>query len=121
MVRHHQDWRAAAEMPLCQFKRLMANEHFERLRRLWSAQERRVTDRQSCTRRIARRVAGIDPRKIAPCPLVSGQDLKKMGLSQGRKLGWVLRSVYDAQLNEEIKTRREALSSARRMILQAGG
>jgi len=112
MARHHQDWRAAAEIPLCQFKRLMANEHFDRLRRLWSAQERRLTACQQCTRRIARRAAGINPRKVAPPPLVNGRDLKKLGLPQGRKLGRVLRSVYDAQLNEEITTRREALAKS---------
>jgi hypothetical protein len=38
-----------------------------------------------------------------------------IGLAQGPRLGQCLRAVYDAQLNGQVKTRRDALAMARKM------
>ena len=38
-----------------------------------------------------------------------------MGFAQGPQLGKVLRAVREAQLNEQISTRRQAVALARRM------
>jgi len=116
LARHGDDWRDAPQMPLCDFKRLMACEHFGRLRVLWRHAERARTGRQVCSRRIARRAAGIDKSRIAPAPLVTGDDLKSLGLREGPRLGRVLRAIHDAQLNEVVTTRRQALRKADEMI-----
>ena len=109
-------WRDAAEMPLCDFKRLMAATHWKRLRVLWRVQERTETGKQTHSRRIARRAAGIDPSRIAPAPLVTGADLLEMGLPEGKRLGQILQRLYDAQLGEEIGSRAEAVKLARTAV-----
>ncbi len=114
-------WPRAAELPLADFKRLLANPSFQRLARLWRFQERRATGRASRARRIARRAGSIPPAKISPKPFISGSDLKGMGLSEGPELGRILRTVYNAQLNEEVSTRRSALAQARQLIRRREG
>ena len=114
--KHLDDWRKAAAMPLCDFKRLMANTNFSRLRALWWFEERRQTGGESHNRRIGRRAGGIPKNKIAPPPLVTGADLIGMGLSEGAKLGRILRAIYNAQLNEQITSRGQAMKKAREMV-----
>ncbi len=112
---HRNDWRAAGDLPLCDFKRLMAHGRFADLRRLWRFEERRATGHERHTRRIARRAKGIPEAQTAPPPFVTGEDLQRLGLREGPRLGKVLRTVYDAQLNEEVNSRREAMRLAERL------
>lgn len=44
-----------------------------------------------------------------PQALLNGQDLIQQGFSPGQEMGEVLKSVYEAQLNGEIRTKAEAL------------
>jgi poly(A) polymerase len=121
MHKHLGDWRRAEQMPLREFKRLMASEHFARLRRLWQFEERRATGRVTHGRRIARRAGAIPPEAVAPPPLVTGADLMELGAEAGPEMGRVLRKLYDAQLDEEITTRKQALAAARRFMQGEGG
>ncbi len=117
-------WRDAAEAPLCGFKRLMASEEFHRLLKIWRVEEQRRTGADEQARRIEARAAGIPPEQVNPPPLLTGDDLKSMGLAQGRRLGKILAAVRDAQLNEEVETPKQAQALARRLIdraAQAGG
>ena len=120
LAEHRDQWPAAATMPLVDFKRILANPNFHRLRQLWSVQERRTTGRSICTRRIGQWAKSIPSDRIAPAPLITGEDLKKMGLREGRKLGRILRAVYDAQLNEQVCARTDALKLARRLKSPTG-
>jgi poly(A) polymerase len=113
---HRDGWRQAADLGLAQFKRLMAGRQFARLRALWAVRERLETHRAAQARRIARRAAGIAPQKVHPPPLVTGADLKDMGLTEGPLLGRILRELYDAQLNEVLTSRKEALAAAKAKI-----
>ncbi len=112
---HLDEWPAAGDLPLCDFKRLLASEFFPSLRIVWRFEEHRHTGRAVHARRIAKRIAEIQPDRIAPKPLLTGDDLIGMGISQGKKLGRVLRAVYDAQLNEEITTRQQAIALAEQL------
>jgi len=116
LAAHRADWPSAPDMPLCDLKRLMACEHFDRLRVLWREAEWTGRRERRSARRLARRVAGIDPDQIAPPPLVTGEDLKGLGLEEGPELGRIHRGLYDAQLNEALPTRRAALREARQRI-----
>jgi tRNA nucleotidyltransferase/poly(A) polymerase len=109
-------WPQAVELPLAQFKRLISHPHFERLHRLWRHLETRTIGRTTCATKIARRIRSIPADRISPRPLVTGNDLKAMGFSQGPHLGKTLRTIYEAQLNEQITTRAQALAMARRML-----
>ncbi|MFA6134839.1 MAG: CCA tRNA nucleotidyltransferase [Phycisphaerae bacterium] len=118
---HLDDWQRSADMPLCQFKRLLAGRHFPRLLALWDAQERLLTGESKLTGQAACRARAIPDYNIAPRPLITGKHLKVLGLTEGPELGRILRAVYDAQLNEEIATRREAMERARQLLAEANG
>jgi len=109
----------AAEMPLADFKRLMAHPAWPWLRKLWRAQERFETGRDSASRRASVRAGKIDSARVAPDPLLTGADLLKMGLDQGPGLGRILREVYELQLSEKIDSARQARAEARRRIDEA--
>jgi len=109
-------WDQAEQMPLADLKRLMAGENFERLRAIWRAEEKRLTGRQVHARRLTRRIKTIDPSQVAPPPLVTGEDLKAMGLREGPRLGSILRRLYDAQLAEQLTSREQALEEVRNIL-----
>ena len=111
-------WRGAADLQLCNFKRLMANEHFGRLLILWRFEERAADGHNKLCRRIAARAKSIPPDQVAPRPMVTGGDLMAMGLREGVRLGQIASDLYNAQLNEEFDSRRQALAAAGKLIAQ---
>ncbi len=113
LAEHLDAWQTAGEVSLAEFKRLLGGPYFGRLRRLWSLRERLTTGGSGCARRITRRVREIPADKIAPPPLVTGSDLLAMGLKEGPGFGQIITTLYDAQLNETLVTRRAALRAAR--------
>ncbi|MHC4562964.1 MAG: CCA tRNA nucleotidyltransferase [Planctomycetota bacterium] len=118
MAEHIDDWRKAPDLPLCDFKRLIACAHFDRLCLLWLSEEQAATGTVECHRRMRERLTSIDPNLISPPPFVTGDDLMAMGLTEGPQLGDLLRGLYDAQLNEDIVSRCAALTEARRLVEQ---
>ncbi|MDP6546778.1 MAG: CCA tRNA nucleotidyltransferase [Phycisphaerae bacterium] len=111
-------WRDAPGMQLCSFKRLMASKHFDRLLILWRFEERAAGGHNKLCRRISARAKSIPPGQVAPKPMVTGGDLMAMGLSEGVRLGQIASELYDAQLNEEFTSRRQALAAAGKLIAQ---
>ena len=114
---HLDDWQSAADWELCRFKRLMASPHFGNLRALWRSEELGKTASRTQARRIGAKAAGIAKSRVAPKPFVAGDDLKKLGLAEGRRLGKLLRRLYDMQLDEQLTSRRAALAEARRLTV----
>lgn len=68
---------------------------------------------------LARRIKTIAPSQVAPPPLVTGEDLKAMGLHEGPRLGKILRQLYGAQLDEKLTTRQQALDQVRQWLDQS--
>jgi poly(A) polymerase len=59
------------------------------------------------------------PRELLdPPPLVTGDDLRKLGLRPGPKFKMILQAVRDAQLDGEIRTKEEAITLALRISSQ---
>ncbi|MBN1553264.1 MAG: CCA tRNA nucleotidyltransferase [Phycisphaerae bacterium] len=114
--RNRDVWQEAADMPLCDFKRLMGGESWQWLRVLWKVREKIHANTQQQAVRIARRAGGIAPEQIAPAPFVTGDDLIRMGYKPGRNLGRVLRELHDAQLNETHLQRADAIAEARKRL-----
>ena len=115
MAEHLDDWRELPEAPPAALKRLLARPHYARLEGLWRHEERSATGHLRRWRAIRRRVRGIDPAQVRPGPLVTGEDLLAMGMTEGPEIGRVLRAVYEAQLNEEIRSRAEGLRLAQQL------
>jgi poly(A) polymerase len=56
------------------------------------------------------------PEKLDPPPLVTGDDLISLGLQPGKQFREILDAVREAQLNEELSTREEAMGLVQRLI-----
>jgi len=62
---------------------------------------------------IRRHTQHLAQTDLQPVPLISGDDLKELGLSPGPVFRKVLEAVYDAQLEGTVHDRQEALRLAR--------
>jgi poly(A) polymerase len=107
------------QMSLADVKLLMQHEWFEELLMLFKASLRATHKPDTPYRRMRRRCARIDPASVAPAPFVDGHDLMALGLKPGPRFSRLLDRVYRAQLNEELKTRKQALVMIR-CIVAAG-
>ena len=61
-------------------------------------------------------VIEIPPQVAAPAPLLTGDDLLVMGMKPGPELGAILREARELQLEENLRTRDEALAWARQRL-----
>ncbi len=69
---------------------------------------------QMCQQRLAW------PRnKLDPSPLVTGDDLLEIGISQGPKFSKILTAVRTAQLDEKISTRDQAIEMAKQVVVKS--
>ena len=94
---------AKRDISLAQLKKMMASGNFDELLLLC-----KVVAPQRAYRQLRRRSLQIDPKKIRPKPLITGQDLLDMGVRPGPQLGRCLEAAYEAQLDELVKTRAQA-------------
>jgi poly(A) polymerase len=62
------------------------------------------------------RVAAIPPDQVAPPPLLTGDDLVRMGLTPGPQTGRILEAVYRAQLGLAICDRAQAERLAKKLM-----
>jgi poly(A) polymerase len=99
----------AAALELADFKTLLANEDWTPLLDLLRADLAARGHDPGPVDEALRRAAAIAPQDVAPPPLLSGDDLATLGVSPGPIMGDVLRGLYRAQLNEEVKTLNDAL------------
>ena len=105
----------ADSLPLAALKRLLIHPHigelFQLARRSALAEQRDVEGIDFA----AEYLAGTPLEVLNPPELIDGADLQALGLEPGPLFREILTAVRDAQLNEEIATREEALALARKM------
>ena len=89
-------------MPLSQLRRLAAKNHFEDICSLLKAFDRKKD------LILLRTIKEKYPK--LPDPLLSGDDLKQMGLPTGEKLGQIIEMIREAQLNNEIQSKQDAIN-----------
>lgn len=97
-------------MNVAQRKRLLAEEHWPRGQLLLAAVAPALADR------IEQEAMPLLAEGVAPPPLVSGDDLRAMGMPAGPRIGTLLHEVYDAQLGGEVADREAALQWVRARI-----
>ncbi len=68
----------------------------------------------------AMKLASSSEEDLKPNPLITGDDLKGLGLVPGPVFGVILASVEEAQLDGTISTREEAMDLARRIAASGG-
>ena len=111
-------WKTAADLDLCDLKKLIANQDFPMLRIIWKANEFLETQKRTQSIRLSRRINKIDPTKINPKLFITGDQLKSLGLSEGKQLGKILNALTNAQLNEEICSKSQATKLAKKLIAE---
>jgi poly(A) polymerase len=123
LVRHHMMLKDVARMRKSTFKRLLAHEYFKELLELHRI-DAVASSGDLSNYEIAREGRKrFSEEEIKPEPFVKGDDLASIGIERGPAMGKILRQLYTAQLDEEIKSRDEAISLAKKLhaAATAGG
>jgi tRNA nucleotidyltransferase (CCA-adding enzyme) len=60
------------------------------------------------------RALGVEHRP--PAPILLGRHLLDLGLKPGPRVGEILKTVYEQQLDNQVRTLDEAIESARRIM-----
>ncbi len=115
LVGRHMIFKDIKQMREAKVRRLAAEEAFPELLELHRADcaaSHKDFSIYEWVRAFLDRLAGEPP---LPPPLITGHDLIALGLPQGPRVGRVLRTVENARLDGQIRTRDEALELARRL------
>jgi len=111
LVENHAALGSARSMRFSALQPLLVAEGIEDLLALHDALALDSEESAYCRSLLAR------PRDVLdPPPLLTGDDLIAHGLSPGPQFGDLLERVRDAQLDEEIRTKEEALAMVDRML-----
>jgi poly(A) polymerase len=65
---------------------------------------------------LLRKIEETPPQDIKPKPIVKGDDLLALGFVQGKKLGDVLKEIYENQLDGVFNNREEAIEFAQKQL-----
>jgi poly(A) polymerase len=120
LVRNHLRFIDVPHMRPATLKRFVRLPHFDEhleLHRLDCQASHGHLDTYEYVRRF---LAETPPEEVRPPRLVTGEDLKKLGLRPGPQFGEILRAIEEAQLEGGVKTREEALVFAQGMIDKQG-
>lgn len=117
----HVDAMESAEV-LClpEFKRLIAHPRFDDLLSLHAAVCDAIGLPKDSNQAARRRRDEIPPEKVAPPPLVTGDDLIALGLQPGPQFGQLLDALYDEQLDDRLATREQALARLEELLRNPG-
>jgi poly(A) polymerase len=122
LVGRHHYFMNAEHMRESTFKKLFAEPGFEQLAALHRADALAswgcLEDYELVMER--REELPGEPADLLPEPLVTGHDLIEMGFDPGPMFGRVLEEVRDAQLDEEVTSREEALALAHELAVAEG-
>jgi len=108
-VRLHMSFKDAQKMRLSTLRRMMARPTFEdelELHRVDCASSHGMLDNYTLLQQKKEEFANMP---LIPPPLITGRDLIELGMKPGPAFGKILQTVKDAQLENKISTREEAL------------
>jgi poly(A) polymerase len=74
-----------------------------------------ATEAPDLVAEIQRDTAVLRATGLAPTPLLTGEDLKEIGMEAGPAFGRILTEVYDAQLEGRVRGREDAILLAREL------
>jgi poly(A) polymerase len=116
LVANHMKFKDVPRMKPATLKRFARLDHFDEhleLHRLDCLSSHRMLDNYDFIRRF---IAETPAEIIRPPRLVSGEDLIAMGLKPGPQFKELLHAIEDAQLNDAIHTRDEAVDLLRSLL-----
>ena len=103
---HALNW---ASLPVARRKRLLAHPNWNELRLLLNVFSA-ITGGDEFLKTIDHESTDLFSQGVAPVPLLSGDDLIQLGLQPGPKFKQILDDVYDAQLEDKIRNKEEAMT-----------
>jgi tRNA nucleotidyltransferase (CCA-adding enzyme) len=62
------------------------------------------------------RARALGVQHSAPAPILMGRHLKDLGVPPGRRMGEILRAVFEQQLDGTVRTLDDAIEAARRLV-----
>jgi poly(A) polymerase len=120
LVANHLRFKDVEQMRASTLKRLVRLPRFEEhleLHRLDCLSSHRRLDAYDF---VSRFLAETPPSQVRPERLITGDDLKEMGLTPGPLFSTILRAVEDAQLDGQVTSRQEAMTLARKTSEKLG-
>ncbi len=119
LVRHHLRFIDVPRMRPATLKRFVRlplfDEHLE-LHRLDCLASHGKLDTYEFVQRF---LAETPPEQVRPPKLVTGEDLKELGLRPGPRFGELLRAIEEAQLEGKVQSREEAIALLRGMAQES--
>jgi len=115
LVQHHMQFKDVPHMRPSTLKRMMARPTFPlelELHRIDCASSHGDLKHYDF---LKHQLETMSPEQIDPPSLISGEDLKAMGLPPGKTIGRIKEAVRVAQLEGTVQTRFEALDMARKL------
>ena len=109
---HEPTLRRASEVPWPQLQRVLIHPDSEQLVTLSETIEQELTGDKKQTN-YCRTKLSLPPEILNPPPFITGDDLIDQGIPPGKTYQTILEKVRDAQLNQEIAAKDEALELAR--------
>jgi tRNA nucleotidyltransferase/poly(A) polymerase len=117
MIQYLPFFARAADLTLADLKRLMLYGRYEGLLCLYRARVNVGLEPAENLKIIESLAERVTPESLQYPPLITGRDLtEELHLNPSPDYQKILDEVYDAQLNEEIHTRQEAITLARKII-----
>lgn len=120
LVRHQGDLDDPAAVSRAALKRLMAHPAFDALRLLATARYADFADGAARHATLTERVLSIPPDAVQPPPLITGDDLLARAVPAGPVYREILDALYTRQLDEQVRTRQEALALLEGMLKERG-
>jgi poly(A) polymerase len=115
LVQHHMQFKDVPRMRASTLKRMMARPTFPlelELHRIDCSSSHGDLKHYDF---LKHQLETMAPEQIDPPALISGHDLKAMGIPPGKTMGRILEAVKTAQLEEAVQTRYEALKLAAKL------
>ncbi|MDD4933902.1 MAG: CCA tRNA nucleotidyltransferase [Methylacidiphilaceae bacterium] len=116
MVANHMAFKDAKQMRPATLKRLLARDTFPMELELHRIDCLACHGDLSIYEFLRTKLEELPPSVISPPRLLTGHDLIALGLVPGPRLGSLLESIREAQLNGQIRTREQALALAELLI-----
>lgn len=109
LVKHHMYLGSARQMRWAKLQRMLTMPGIEELLDLHEA-DARASSRDLADVEYCRQLRQLPPQTLDPPALLTGHDLIRHGLKPGKQFHLLLEKVRDAQLEKQIRSKRDALA-----------
>ncbi len=116
LVRHHMMLKDVRRMKKSTLKRLIGHELFDDLAELHRIDALASSGELDNYEFAINAKRTMSEEEVRPQPLVNGEDLAAIGVARGPEMGRILARIYTAQLDDEVKTKEEALALAKSLM-----